>query len=237
MKKLKQCYSGKAKTLYQTDDPNLLVMQFRDDISAFNAGKLDKLADKGRVNNYFNAFIMQRLQQAGIAVHFEKILTATESLVKKLAMIPVECVVRNYAAGSLCKRLGIEEGCVLTTPLCEFFYKSDALGDPLVNQDHILAFDWASATEIEQMRELSLKVNQVLVPLFAEAGLILVDFKLEFGRYHGQLLLADEFTPDGCRIWEKETRQKLDKDRFREDLGDVVASYNLVAQRLGVELP
>lgn len=234
MQKQQALYSGKAKTIYVTDDSDRYIMHFRDDISAFNAEKLGKLKNKGAVNNQFNAFIMQKIADAGVVTHFERMLNDNESLVKKLEMIPVECVVRNIAAGSLCKRLGIEEGKTLTSPLFEFFLKDDALGDPLITEDHIRAFQWASDTEITQMRTLTLKVNEILQRLFAEAGLLLVDYKLEFGRYHGDVVLGDEFTPDGCRVWDAKTREKLDKDRFRQDLGDVVESYQMLAHRLGI---
>lgn len=234
MKKIDHLYSGKAKSLYTTEDKDFLVLLFRDDTSAFNGEKLAQLANKGAVNNQFNAFIMQELQKANIPTHFEKILNPKEALVKKLDMIPVECVVRNIAAGGITKRLGLEEGKELTPAIFEFFYKSDPLGDPMINEYHIRTFNWATDAEIEKMQELSFKVNQILIPLFLAAGLILVDYKLEFGRFHGELYLGDEFTPDGCRIWDAKTREKLDKDRFRRDLGNVVESYQIVAERLGV---
>lgn len=230
-------YTGKAKTLYLTEDQNTLWMQFRNDTSAFNGQKVEKLKDKGRVNNYFNAFIMRYLQEKGLPVHFIDRVSEDSALVKKLQMLPIECVVRNRVAGSLAKRLGIPEGTLLKAPLFEFFLKNDALGDPLINDYHILAFDWASEEEIALMKAASLKVNQLLSPLFFESGLELVDFKLEFGRFDNQLWIGDEITPDGCRIWDRESHEKLDKDRFRRDLGQVVESYQLVAHRLKVPLP
>ncbi|MHA7840615.1 MAG: phosphoribosylaminoimidazolesuccinocarboxamide synthase [Gammaproteobacteria bacterium] len=230
-------YKGKAKSLFKTDDPAHLVMTFRDDISAFNGVKLDQLKQKGVINNYFNAFIMERLQQAGIHCHFIKRLNSTESLVHSLDMLPLECVIRNRVAGSLSKRLGIEEGTPLEEPLFEFFLKSDALGDPLITEDHIRAFHWATSEEITALRALTHAVNNQLQPLFAKAGYLLVDYKLEFGRLNGELYLADEITPDGCRIWDATTLEKKDKDRFRRDLGDVMASYREVATKLGVALP
>jgi len=235
MKRGTHLYTGKAKSAYLTDDPDLIIMHFRDDTSAFDGEKVEKLARKGRTNNHFNAFIMQKLEAAGIRTHFERLLSDQDALVKRLEMVPVECVVRNIAAGSLCKRLGVEEGLQLDPPVFEFFLKNDALHDPMVNEYHIKGFGWASEAEIERMKELSFRANAVLKDLFAAAGLLLVDFKLEFGRFHGELVLGDEFTPDGCRLWDATTREKLDKDRFRRGLGGVVEAYEEVARRLGVE--
>lgn len=229
-------YSGKAKSLFKTDDKNYLIMHFRDDTSAFDGERIEKLARKGQVNNQFNAFIMEKLQAGGVPTHFEKTLSATDALVKNLTMIPVECVIRNVAAGSICKRLGVTEGIDLNPPTLEFFLKNDPLHDPMINEYHMHSFGWAKDADIEEMKRLSFKVNSILVPLFAAAGLILVDFKLEFGRFDNELVLGDEFTPDGCRIWDAKSREKLDKDRFRKDLGDVIESYEIAARRLGVEL-
>jgi len=229
-------YTGKAKSLYTTEDPDQLLCVFRNDTSAFDGEKIEQLDRKGKVNNHFNAFIMQKLAKAGIPNHFEKIVKAEASLVKRLKMIPVECVVRNFAAGSLCRRLGVEAGKELQPPTFEFFLKNDALHDPMINESHIITFGWATKTAIEQMQKMTFAVNEVLKPLFQNAGLILVDYKLEFGYYHNALLLGDEFTPDGCRIWDAETKKVLDKDRFRKDMGDVVEAYEEVAHRLGVPL-
>lgn len=237
MKKEALLYRGKAKSLFKTSDSAYLIMAFRDDISAFNGVKLDQLTQKGLINNYFNAFIMEHLQQVGIPCHFVKRLTETESLVHALHMLPLECVIRNRVAGSLSKRLGIEEGTLLEEPLFEFFLKSDELGDPLVTEDHIRAFHWATPEEIFALRTLTHTVNSHLQPLFAEAGYLLVDYKLEFGVLDGTLYLADEITPDGCRIWDANTLEKKDKDRFRRDLGHVMVSYREVALKLGVPLP
>jgi phosphoribosylaminoimidazole-succinocarboxamide synthase len=236
VKRGEQLYSGKAKSVFLTDDPAWLVLLFRDDTSAFDGTKVERLARKGRVNNRFNAFIMERLMDAGIPTHFERVLSETESLVKRLAMIPVECVVRNVAAGSLCRRLGVEEGRALEPPTYELFLKNDALHDPMVNESLAVTFGWATEAQLARMRELSLAVNAVLDPLFGAAGLLLVDYKLEFGRFRGEILLGDEFTPDGCRLWDAETRTKLDKDRFRQGLGGVVEAYEEVAHRLGIPL-
>jgi len=236
MKILDELYSGKAKSVFKTDDQDRLVLRFRDDTSAFDGEKKASLARKGAVNNKFNAFIMSKLEQAGIATHFEKLLSDNESLVKRLDMIPVECVVRNIAAGSICRRLGVKEGLDLNPPTFEFFLKNDALHDPMINDYHIRAFGWANEQEVAAMKEVTFRVNDVLKKLFRDAGLLLVDYKLEFGRYHGKVVLGDEFTPDGCRLWDAETREKLDKDRFRQNLGGVIEAYEEVARRLGVKL-
>lgn len=234
MQKRDELYAGKAKSVYTTDDPDRLVLLFRNDTSAFDGKKVEQLDRKGMVNNKFNAFIMEKLAAAGIPTHFEKLLSDTECLVKKLDMIPVECVVRNYAAGSICRRYGVEEGITLNPPTFEFFLKNDALGDPMVNEYHIQSFGWAKPEQLTKMKELTFKVNEVLVDLFAGGNMLLVDFKVEFGVFNGEIVLGDEFSPDGCRLWDKDTREKLDKDRFRQNLGNVVESYELVGQRLGL---
>ena len=240
MEKRQELYRGKAKTVYATADPGLLVMHFRDDTSAFDGAKVSQLAQKGETNNRINAYIMGKLAEAGVATHFVRLLNERDSLVVSLKMIAVECVVRNVCAGSMAKRYGIAEGTRLAEPIFEFFYKSDALHDPLVNDDHIRVLGWANAGEIAEMRSLTHRVNQVLKPLFADAGIELVDYKLEFGHAvsdpSGPLLLGDEFTPDGCRLWDLATQEKLDKDRFRRDLGGVIEKYREVAKRIGVAL-
>lgn len=235
MEKRELLYTGKAKSVYKTDDPDLYVMHYRNDTSAFDGKKVEKLDDKGRVNNLFNAFIMQKLAEHGIKSHFVKVIGANDSLVRKLDMIPVECVVRNLAAGSLCRRYGIEEGREINPPTFEFFLKSDALHDPMVNDYHIISFGWATAEQIAAMKDLTFRVNTVLKDLFLKAGMLLVDYKLEFGMYNGEVVLGDEFSPDGCRIWDSETRKKMDKDRFRQDLGNVIEAYKEVGIRLGVD--
>lgn len=234
MEKRELLYTGKAKSVYTTDDADHLILVFRDDTSAFDGKKVEQLARKGRVNNTFNAFIMQKLADAGIETHFERLLNPNEVVVKKLAMIPVECVVRNYAAGSLCRRLGVAEGLELNPPTFELFLKNDALGDPMINESHVRSFGWATEAQLNRMKELSFQVNDVLKELFAAGNMLLVDFKLEFGVFHDRIVLGDEFSPDGCRLWDKETRKKLDKDRFRQGLGDVVEAYEEVGQRLGI---
>jgi phosphoribosylaminoimidazole-succinocarboxamide synthase len=235
MEKRNELYAGKAKSVFTTDDPNRMVMVFRDDTSAFDGKKVEQLDRKGMVNNKFNAFIMQKLEAAGIPTHFEALLSDTESLVKCLKMMPIECVVRNYAAGSLCRRLGVEEGITLNPPTFEMFLKNDALGDPMVNESHIATFGWADPAHIEIAKQLTFKTNEVLKKLFDDAGLLLVDYKLEFGLYQGQVVLGDEFSPDGCRLWDKETRNKMDKDRFRQGLGGVIEAYEEVGRRLGID--
>ncbi len=236
MNKGKELARGKAKTLYETDDTELLIMEYRDDTSAFDGDKIERLDRKGRVNNRINAFIMQQLEAAGVATHFVRLLDDQQSVVRRLEMLPVECVIRNIAAGSLCRRLGVEEGIDLSPPIFEFFLKNDELHDPMITDEHIRAFGWAEPDEVQEMKRLTGEVNRVLTRLFADAGMLLVDYKVEFGRCGDKLLLGDEFTPDGCRLWDAETRRKMDKDRFRRDLGDVVETYEEVATRLGVDL-
>ena len=235
MEKREILISGKAKSVYLTDDDNKLIIVFRNDTSAFDGKKIEQLDRKGMVNNKFNAFIMQKLEEAGIPTHYEQQLSDTESLVKKLDMFPIECVVRNISAGSICRRLGVEEGLDLNPPTFEFFLKNDELGDPMINEFHINSFGWADADSVKEMKILTFKVNEVLTKLFKDAGMLLVDYKVEFGLFGGKVCLGDEFSPDGCRLWDIETREKLDKDRFRQGLGDVVESYELVGNRLGID--
>jgi phosphoribosylaminoimidazole-succinocarboxamide synthase len=235
MEKREELYAGKAKSVFGTDDPEKFVMVFRDDTSAFDGQKIEQLNRKGMVNNKFNAFIMEKLQAAGVPTHFEGLLSANESLVRKLDMIPVECVARNITAGSLCRRLGVAEGEDLNPPTFELFLKNDALHDPMVNESLAISFGWATAEELARMKELTFKVNGVLKDMFDQAGMLLVDYKLEFGRSKGEIVLGDEFSPDGCRIWEKGTRRKMDKDRFRKGLGDVIETYEEVGRRLGIQ--
>ena len=234
IEKLDLISEGKAKSLYETSDKSELLMVYRDDTSAFDGKKKEALKGKGEINNKFNAFIMQHLANNEIETHFLKLIDKNESLVKRLDMLPVECVVRNIATGSLCRRLGVEEGIKFEEPLFEFFLKDDELGDPLINDNHITAFGWGTEKEIVEMKEITFKINSLLCKLFREVGLILVDYKVEYGRSGDVLILGDEFTPDGCRIWDAETGESLDK--FRKDLGDVVESYQIVAHKLGITL-
>ena len=236
IEKLKLISEGKAKSLYETSNSSELLMVYRDDTSAFDGKKKEALKGKGEINNKFNAFIMEHLSNNGVETHFLKLVEKNESLVKRLDMLPVECVVRNIATGSLCRRLGVEEGIKFEDPLFEFFLKDDDLGDPLINDNHITAFGWGTEEEIAIMKEITFKINHLLCTLFKEVGLILVDYKVEYGRSDGSIILGDEFTPDGCRIWDAETGESLDKDRFRKDLGDVVESYQIVAHKLGISL-
>lgn len=235
MEKREELYAGKAKSVYTTDEADKLVLVFRDDTSAFDGKKKEKLDRKGMVNNKFNAYVMEKIAAAGIETHFIKLLNDHESLVKRLQMIPVECVVRNISAGSICRRLGVEEGIDLNPPTFEFFLKNDDLGDPMINEYHIRSFGWAEPEHIEKMKELTFAVNDVLKELFAQGNMLLVDYKLEFGLFEGRVVLGDEFSPDGCRLWDKDTREKLDKDRFRQGLGGVVEAYEQVGQRIGIQ--
>ena len=229
-------YTGKAKSMFTTEDPQLLIADFRDDITAFNAEKQASLSNKGVVNNQLNAFFMRALEEAGVPTHFVDVLSPHEAIVRRLQMIPLESVVRNVAAGSLCKRLGIQPNTELNPPLLELFLKNDDLGDPLVNDNHAMTFGWATEAQLKRMRELTLKINEVMVRLFAGAGMILVDAKYEFGMCGNEVVVGDEISPDSCRIWDAETREILDKDRFRQDLGDVVPAYQQVAERLGIAI-
>lgn len=236
MQKHAELYRGKAKTVYTTDNPDLLILEFRNDTSALDGERIEQFDRKGMVNNKFNHFIMGKLAAAGIPTQMERLLSDTEVLVKKLEMVPVECVIRNRAAGSLVKRLGVEEGMVLNPPIFDLFLKNDAKHDPMINESYCETFGWVSQKNLAEMKRLSYIANDVLSRLFDEAGLILVDFKLEFGLYKGQVVLGDEFSPDGSRLWDKETLDKMDKDRFRQSLGGLIEAYEEVARRLGVEL-
>ena len=236
MEKVKEIAAGKAKSMFTTNNPDELVMEFRDDASAFDGKKRASLAGKGAVNNQFNAFIMNYLGNNGIEHHLIDLIDNTHSVVRSLDMFPIECVIRNRATGSICKRLGTKDGLILKKPLFEFFLKDDDLGDPLINRNHIVSFGWAKDDQLDEMIKISHEVNDLLTKLFSNSGMILVDFKLEFGVSNNKILLGDEFTPDGCRLWDDQTLEKLDKDRFRQDLGDVIESYHMVAHRLGMQI-
>lgn len=227
---------GKAKSLFETEKHEELMMVYRDDTSAFDGKKKEALKGKGEINNIFNAHIMDYLANNGVETHYLKTVSENESLVQRLDMLPVECVVRNIATGSICRRLGVKQGLNFEEPLFEFFLKDDDLGDPLINDNHIIAFRWGTEKEIDIMKEKTLAINKLLCEKFSKAGLILVDYKVEFGRRGDEIILGDEFTPDGCRIWDQETGESLDKDRFRKDLGNVVESYQIVAHKLGISL-
>ncbi len=240
MSKRRVVYEGKAKILYEGPEPGTLIQYFKDDTTAFDAQKRAVLDGKGVLNNRISEFMMTRLAGVGIPTHFIRRLNMREQLIKKVEIIPLEVVVRNVAAGSLAKRLGIEEGQVLPRPIVEFYYKDDALHDPLVTEEHIAAFGWAGPQEYDDLVSLALRVNDFMSGLFAAVGIRLIDFKLEFGRYFEgdaeipRILLADEISPDSCRLWDLETGDKLDKDRFRRDLGGVTEAYAEVARRLGI---
>ncbi|MDT9587137.1 MAG: phosphoribosylaminoimidazolesuccinocarboxamide synthase [Candidatus Arsenophonus melophagi] len=236
MQKKTELYRGKAKTVYITNNPNLLVLEFRNDISALDGERIEQFEHKGMINNRFNYFIMNKLAQAGIPTQMECLLSNTESLVKKLTMLPVECVIRNRAAGSLVKRLGIAEGKSLNPAIFDLFLKNDALHDPMINESYCETFGWVSLAHLDEMKRLSHKTNEVLNILFDKAGLILVDFKLEFGLFNGQVMLGDEFSPDSSRLWDKNTQDALDKDRFRQNIGGLIKAYEEVAKRIGVSL-
>ena len=229
MEKLEKLYEGKAKILYKTSDPDLLIQYFKDDASAFDGKKKGTIVDKGVMNNHMSTRIFEYLEENGVKTHFVKNLNDREMLVKSLKIIPVEVVLRNVAAGSLCKRLGIEEGREFNEqPILEFFYKSDPLGDPMINECHVDIFGWATKEEVEILKSEGLKVNKLMVDFFKERKIRLVDFKVEFGRHNGKVLLGDEISPDGCRLWDWDTNEKLDKDRFRFNLGSVEEKYQQV---------
>ncbi|MGJ7912368.1 phosphoribosylaminoimidazolesuccinocarboxamide synthase [Neobacillus sp. LXY-1] len=227
-------YEGKAKRIYRTDDEQVVWVEYKDSATAFNGQKKAEIAGKGRLNNEITSLLFLKLKENGIDSHFIKRISETEQLVKKVTIIPLEVVVRNVAAGSLSKRLGIEEGHPLSKPMVEFYLKNDELGDPLVTLDHISELQVASAEEITILREKALEINTLLLSFFDELGIRLIDFKLEFGKdANGDILLADEISPDTCRLWDKETNEKLDKDRFRRDLGSLTEAYETILERLG----
>ena len=229
MEKLEKLYEGKAKILYKTSDPDLLIQYFKDDASAFDGKKKGTIVDKGVMNNHMSSRIFEYLEENGVKTHFVKNLNDREMLVKNLDIIPVEVVLRNVAAGSLCKRLGIEEGRVFEEqPILEFFYKSDPLGDPMINECHVDIFGWATKEEVEILKSEGIKINKLMLKFFKERKIRLVDFKVEFGRHKTEVLLGDEISPDGCRLWDWETNEKMDKDRFRFNLGSVEEKYQEV---------
>ena len=232
MKKGEFLYEGKAKKIYRTDDPGLYLVEFKDDATAFDGVKKDSLADKGILNNRLSAIFFELLEEKGVETHFEKTVSEREMLVKSLEIIPVEVIVRNIAAGSLSKRLGIPEGTVMKKTVLEFSLKDDELHDPMINHYHIYAMDLAAPEEMAEIEKVALKVNELLVPYLRDKGITLVDFKLEFGRHGDKILLGDEISPDTCRFWDSSSQEKLDKDRFRRDMGGVVEAYREVLRRL-----
>ena len=233
MHKLEQIYEGKAKKVYKTDNPELYIVDYKDDATAFNGLKKGTIAGKGIINNQMSNRLMQMIEQKGVPTHFVRELSERETLVKKVSIVPLEVIVRNIAAGSFSKRYGVEEGMVFEEPVIEFSYKNDALGDPLLNTDHALALKVATRAEIDTIKNYALKVNSILKAFWAECGVTLVDFKLEFGKTtDGSINLADEISPDTCRLWDSATGEKLDKDRFRRDLGGVEEAYAEIMKRL-----
>jgi phosphoribosylaminoimidazole-succinocarboxamide synthase len=233
MEKRELLYEGKAKKIYGTPDPNLVWVEYKDSATAFDGQKKATISGKGVLNNRITSLIFARLQEAGIPSHFVQQLSHTEQLVKKVSIIPLEVVVRNYSAGSFSKRVGMEEGIKLPRPLVEFYYKDDALGDPLLTEDHIEILNLASKDDVANLKDQALQVNKVLSQLMEDVGVILVDFKLEFGRDgKGQILLADEISPDTCRFWDADSKQKLDKDVFRRDLGSLTEAYAIILDKL-----
>ena len=232
MEKRTQIYEGKAKKVYETDDPDLLVQEFKDDATAFDATKRGTIVGKGVVNNRISAKLFTLLESKKVPTHFLKLLNDRDMLIRRVEIVPVEVTMRNIVAGGMAKMLGLDEGIVLKTPVLEYHYKKDALHDPLINDYHIEALGIATREEMDKIAKYSFKVNDILKEYFAQKDLILVDFKLEFGRFHGKIILADEISPDTCRLWDKVTREKLDKDRFRRDLGNVEEAYQEVLRRI-----
>ncbi|MDO4562369.1 MAG: phosphoribosylaminoimidazolesuccinocarboxamide synthase [Clostridia bacterium] len=234
MKKLDMLYEGKAKKVFLTEDSDVLIVDYKDDATAFNGLKKGSIENKGVVNNRMSNLLFKMLEKGGIETHLIEEISDRETLVKKVSIVPLEVIVRNVAAGSFSKRFGVEEGTLLASPTLEFCYKNDNLGDPMINEYQILALDLATKEELEQISEMTFKINDMLVAFFKEIGIKLIDFKIEFGRYHDRIILADEISPDTCRLWDANTNEKLDKDRFRRDLGNVEGAYEEVFKRLGL---
>ena len=240
MNKGNKLYEGKAKIIYETKDKNLVIQHFKDDATAFNNLKKAKVEGKGVLNNRISEYILTNLSQCGIKTHFVKRLNMREQLIKKAEIFPIEFIVRNIATGSLTKRLGIPEGTVLEKPLLEYCYKKDELNDPLISREHIFSFGWATESEIKIIDKITLRINDILLGMFRGIGIKLVDFKIEYGKTWNketnkkEIVLADEISPDTCRLWDSKTEKKLDKDRFRKDLGNIIQAYQEVARRLGI---
>ena len=240
MNKGKKLYEGKAKIIYSTNDKHLVIQHFKDDATAFNNLKKSKVEGKGVINNRISEYLLSSLAQSGIKTHFIKRLNMREQLIRRAEIIPIEFIVRNVASGSLTKRLGIAEGTILEKPLLEYCLKNDELQDPIISKEHIFNFDWASENEINQIDKITLRINDILIGLFRGIGIKLVDFKIEYGKAwnkdkgENEIVLADEISPDTCRLWDSKTEKKLDKDRFRKDLGDLIPAYTEVAKRLGI---
>jgi len=236
MQRGKHLVTGKSKTIFLTDDPDKLILLFRNDSLGFEGERVESIPRKGRINNLFNAHIMKTLEGQGIHTHFDKVLSDEETVVKRLDMVPVKFVVRNSAAGSICRRLGVKEGIELDPPVVELYLKNDALNDPMINGSHVRSFNWATEKETSIIRDLIDHINLALTKLFADAGVRLVDYKLEFGRLDGSILLGDEISPERCRLWDAKTHERMDKDRLRKDSIGVVEAYEEVARRIGASL-
>ena len=234
MKKGVQLYEGKAKKVFATDNSDVLIVDYKDDATAFNGEKKGTIVGKGAINNRMTNYLFQQLEKEGIPTHFIEEISDRETAVKKVSIVPLEVIIRNVAAGSFAKRLGVEEGTVFAEPTIEFSYKNDALGDPLINDYFARVLDLATWEELEIIKKYAFRINEVLTEYFLKADLCLVDFKIEFGRYHDSIILADEISPDTCRLWDIHTNEKLDKDRFRRDLGNVEEAYQEVMKRLGI---
>ena len=234
MKKLDLLYEGKAKKVYTTDDADVLIVDYKDDATAFNGEKKGTIVGKGVINNKMTNHVFKILEKEGVPTHLVEELSDRETAVKKVEIVPLEVIIRNVAAGSFSKKLGIEEGTKLLAPTLEFSYKDDALGDPMINDYYAIAIGAATREEIEKITEYAFKVNEFMKAFFLEAGIELIDFKLEFGRFHGEIILADEVSPDTCRLWDSKTHEKLDKDRFRRDMGNVEDAYQEVFKRIGL---
>lgn len=235
MEKKELLYEGKAKKVFTTEDPDVLIVDYKDDATAFNGLKKGTIQGKGVVNNRMSNRVFQLLEKEGVPTHYIEELSDRETAVKKVEIVPLEVIVRNVAAGSFSKRMGVEEGRELLCPILEFSYKNDDLGDPFINDDYALALGLATQEEIDKIKSYTRTINQVMKDYFLSLGLKLIDFKIEFGRFHGEILLADEVSPDTCRLWDVKTNEKLDKDRFRRDLGNVEEAYEEVFKRLGIQ--
>ena len=234
MEKREQLYEGKAKKVFATDDPDVVIVSYKDDATAFNGEKKGTIVGKGAINNRMTNHVFKLFEKAGVPTHLIEELNDRETAVKKVDIVPLEVIIRNVAAGSFSKRMGVEEGRELLCTILEFSYKNDDLGDPFINDDYALALGLATKDELAKIREYTLKVDEIMKEYFLQANLKLIDFKIEFGRFHGEILLADEVSPDTCRLWDKDTNEKLDKDRFRRDLGNVEEAYQEVFKRLGL---
>jgi len=235
MEKKELLYEGKAKKVFTTEDPDVLIVSYKDDATAFNGLKKGTIVGKGAINNRMTNYIFKKLEAKGVPTHLIEELNDRETAVKKVEIVPLEVIIRNFSAGSFAKKMGMEEGVKFSRPTLEFSYKNDDLGDPFINKYYALALELATEEEIDAITRYAFQVNEVMQEYFASLNIELIDFKIEFGRYHGQIVLADEVSPDTCRLWDKDTHEKLDKDRFRRDLGNVEDAYQEVFRRLGIE--